>query len=333
MRKKWIIGISIIAVLIVLIVIVFVIHKHMANKIVPDTLPYLLQENCEILESDIEKGMTIKDSYGNEWVWISVPKSEVFLTAKNIEKDILEYTKAYAEEKYTDNIEEYKDLKKKTLKSIYTYGGFWISRYEIGNSEIREAGQDINAEPVSKQDKYVYNYVDFEQAKELADKISNSEYESNLMFGFQWDLVCKFIEKHGYMKNGRKITERMISSNSSTWGNYYTSMFNINRGEYSLDYGKTYVKVEQEIVKKGYKYYLLTTGASEQNKICNIYDFAGNATEWTLQEIEISGRKWQTLRDGNFYFNYGGNDPVSGHYMVSNTSNKASYGFRVACVK
>ena len=186
---------------------------------------------------------------------------------------------------------------------------------------------------MSQQNKYVYNYTTFDQAKELASKISNGEYESNLMFGFQWDLICKFIEKYGYMSNGEKITERMISSNSSMWGNYYTSTFTINNGEYSIDYGKEYIKVENDKIKKEYKYYLLTTGAVEAHKICNLYDFAGNTTEWTLEETVVDNRVWQTIRDGNFYFNYGGNDPVSGRYMVSDTSAKASYGFRVVCVK
>lgn len=338
MKKNfiWMVG------LVILILGVYFVINEVVDKTEEyqyDTAPYLLQEGCEVLESDIDKGMVIKDSYGNEWVWISVPKTEVFLTTKNvndlenIEKDIKLYTKNYTDFKYTDDIDEYKELKEKTLKSIYTYGGFWVSRYEIGNTEIRQMGDAINSEPLSQQNKYVYNYVTLEQAKELAARISGGEYESNLMFGFQWDLICKFIEKNGYMSNGEKITERMISSNSSMWGNYYTSTFTINNGEYSVDYGKKYIKVEMDEIKKEYKYYLLTTGAAEAHKVCNLYDFAGNTTEWTLEETVVDNRVWQTIRDGNFYFNYGGNDPVSGRYMVSDTSAKASYGFRVVCVK
>ena len=52
-----------------------------------------------------------------------------------------------------------------------------------------------------------------------------------------------------------------------------------------------------------------------------------------MEETIVDNRVWKTIRDGNFYFNYGGNDPVSGRYMVSDTSAKASYGFRVVCVK
>jgi len=339
MNKKFLkLGVILFFVVASIIGLIVVISINAGNKEV-DTMPYMLQEGCQILESDIQKGMVIKDTYGNEWVWIPVPKTTVFITAKNsddyinIEKDIKEYTKNYRELKYNDDALEYKDLKEKTLKSIYTYGGFWVSRYEIGNTEIRKYEDLIDAEPLSQPNKYVYNFVTFQQAQELASKISNGEYESNLMFGFQWDLICKFIEKNGYMSNGEKITEAMINRNSSNWGNYYTATFTINNGEYSTDYGKEYKKVEKDETKTQYKYYLLTTGASEENRVCNLYDFAGNVTEWTLEETIVAKKVWKTIRDGNFYFNYGGNDPVSGRYMVTDTSSKASYGFRVCCIK
>ena len=84
--------------------------------------------------------------------------------------------------------------------------------------------------------------------------------------------------------------------------------------------------------KKSYKNLLLTTGASERNKTCNIYDFAGNVSEWTLESVKYE-KDWSVIRDGSFYFNYGGNDPANGRYRLDKNSSSSSYGFRVMCIK
>ena len=328
MKKSLVI---VIILILLLISIMFILKsKDKKNK---DTFPYLFDENCEIIESDVKKGMTIKDSFSNEWVWIEVPKSEVFLTAKNeddleaIESDIKEYIKDYREEGYEDL-----NINKDSLKSIYNYGGFWISRYEIGTENVRNQDDKLIDEPLSKPNKYVYNYVDLNQAKELSSKISDGKYNTSILYGFEWDLVCKFIEKNGYTLDGKKISEEMINSNSSLWGNYYSSSFTINRGKYSINYGENYIDSKNNEQKKSYRTYLFTTGASEQNKVLNIYDFAGNVSEWTLESFTDNENE-SVIRDGSFYFNYGGNDPVNGRYNLSTSSNGNNYGLRICLIK
>ena len=343
MNKKNLIIVILATFTILSILLFLIISKNKENIVANtenrDTLPYMLQEKCEILEQDTSKGMTIKDSYSNEWVWITVPKTEVFKNTKNkedyanIEKDIKQYTAEYFDREYIDNIEEFKEYKEKVLQSIYEYGGFWISRYEIGTDDLRKSNESMKTEPLSQQGKFVYNYVTFDEAKELSSQISNAEYESGLLFGFQWDLVCKFIEKNGYILNEEKITKAMINSNSSKWGNYYPSEFIINTGKYSIDYGESYIDSKENEIKKIYKNYILTTGASEQNKTCNIYDFAGNVSEWNIEVKREEDKLLNTIRDGNFYFNYGGNDPVSGRYSLSAEANNVNYGFRIGCIK
>ena len=339
MNKKQILITILLLIIIIFILIVGYICINKKGEDNSDTKPYLLSENCKIIQKDIEKGMTIKDNCNNEWVWVVVPKSKVFLSAQNnkdyeiIEKDIKNYTKSYSSKEHSDNSEEDTKLKENTLKSIYEYGGFWISRYEIGNEAKRNKKDEEKKLPLSQPNLYVYNYVTLEEAKVLATQISNKQYESNLLFGFQWDLVCKFIEENAYMSTGEKITKQMINRNSNLWGNYYTSRFTINNGKYSIDYGNEYKEIENGEEKRQYRNYLLTTGASEQNKACNIYDFAGNVSEWTLEKSNKEKEEWNIIRDGNFYFNYGGNDPVSGRYIISPNSSNASYGFRISCIK
>ena len=338
MKKK--IGIVNILIIIILGACTYWLGHICQKEIREDTHPYRLSENGEILIQDTKQGMTMKDEWGNEWVWIVVPKSKVFLTAQHdndyekIENDIQQYTKDYSNENYEDKKEDqsYQEQKEKTLSSIYQYGGFWISRYEVGTTQMRKDKKDPLTEPLSQANLYVYNYVTFSQAQEMASYISDKKYISSLLFGFQNNLVCKFIEENGYLNHKEKITKEMINANSSLWGNYYHANFKLDRGKYSENYGKDYQDISENTVKKAYKNWLLTTGASEQNKICNIYDFAGNVSEWTL-EYEKQDKKSNIIRDGSFYFNYGGNDPANGRYKVNSNSSSSSYGFRIMCIK
>ncbi len=96
------------------------------------------------------------------------------------------------------------------------------------------------------------------------------------MFGIQWDLVCKFLEENS------SLDEDDISTDSSSWGNYKgesiridsENAWGISNGEDKYRYLPKGTIVETN---------LLTTGASEDTKVLNIYDFAGNESEWTLE--------------------------------------------------
>ena len=111
------------------------------------------------------------------------------------------------------------------------------------------------------------------------------------MFGVQWDLVLKHLSNKG-------VTDSELKTNSSTWGNYQSHVFEINRGKYSqtdpwntfIDYTTptankvTYENgVSTKIGTTSSNKILLTTGASDTNSKYNIYDLAGNVYEWTLE--------------------------------------------------
>ena len=140
MKKKiWLLLIPI------LLILIFSIIYFVKNN---NTNPYFFDKKGIILEKDPTKGLTYQDHFNNEWVWIVVPK-KIFKTAKNkndyshIYNDILNYISDYHNDNYNDD--KYLDLRNKTLESIYTYGGFWLSRYEIGND---------NGKVVSQKNKY-----------------------------------------------------------------------------------------------------------------------------------------------------------------------------------
>ena len=237
---------------------------------------------------------------------------------------------------------EYKELYKKMLKSVYTNGGFWIGRYEAGTTSPRgnknDPTEDLKAE--SKQDLYPINYVKCFQAQTIASKASSSaSVNSSLMFGIQWDLVLRFLSNKG-------IETSLLNDNSSTWGNYSNQPFEINRGKYSvaspwnvyIDYTQATenkVTVEGNVSRKigttATDKILLTTGASDTNSKKNIYDLAGNMWEWTLEHAtEIPTQPTQCAIRGGSFGKSGDSRPVS--YRNHDTTSSSDYylGFRVA---
>lgn len=130
--------------------------------------------------------------------------------------------------------------------------------------------------PVIQEGVYPYNYVTNKQAQEKSKELTTSGRTSSLMFGIQWDLVLKYIET----KQGK--TQAELKTDSSSWGNYYNSTFNITKGKYSKNNGISYIDVEG-MYSKSEEGVLLTTGATERNNTLNIYDLSGNVWERTLE--------------------------------------------------
>ena len=296
-------------------------------------------EGSSIIENKLEKGIVIKDKNGNEWAWVEVPK-EIFTTAtsnteyEKIENDMRVYVSSTSH--YTDTWiigigiteEKYNELKNKMLKNVYTNGGFWISRYEIGTDVARSSPSAVLANPESKQDSFVYNYVTQAQAQSLASQMSpDNSLEGSLMFGIQWDLMVQYIE----IKGGKSQAE--IRTNSTTWGNYNNATFSIERGKYSTNPDSSsvsYTEVNGEYIKQSGINVLLTTGASERNKVLNIYDIAGNIRAWTLESFRSSSR---TIRGGDFTSNGSSAATVrsglSGSASTSASISNYTVGFRV----
>ena len=327
-------------------------------------------------EDEVDEGLVITDTSGNEYVWIEVPKTAtVYPTAglnitsftdtdyEKIEKDLSSYSDYYnqngtdkdaADEWYgyenykivtynqsgltNDqkllttgcglNYNDYYKLKKKMLKSVYQNGGFWIGRYEAGKT-IKE--QTTTASALSQQNKYPYQDVTCSEAQTLASKMPTSGgLTSSLMFGVQWNLVCKFLENNA-SSLGSTISERQsaINKNSNSWGNYYYTSFTLNRGEFSTDDGRTWSSYTSNTTKGSGKAILLTTGASDKNKILNIYDFAGNAYEWTL-EASFKNTSMPCCSRGGDYTGQGDKYPASFRTPLNPTSYGYGLSFRVA---
>ena len=323
--------------------------------------------NSTVVEADASKGIVIKDKNNNEWVWIEVPKTTVFsdltidttgtLTEQNytdIKNKLIEYATTYREGKsgqgfnWTDEYyngcgmtsDEYTAAYQKMLKSVYTYGGFWIGRYEAGiegtTTETTNARTSSSAritigtspKAISQKDAIPYNYVYCSEAQALAKEMTpNSNYTSSLMFGIQWDLVCNFLEVKG------KLSTADINSNSTSWGNYNNAKIeNITSGKYAVYNGSslgTWTTISGSYTKQdsGNDYRtLLSTGISDYTKKMNIYDFAGNEWEWTLEKTSDSAYPCAD-RGGNC--NYTGSYGPASYRSYNDTTYSNSYvGFR-----
>ena len=201
--------------------------------------------------------------------------------------------------------EEYKETYQKMLKSIYTYGGFWIGRYEAGIEGSRDdvtkartlhTDIEIGTAPkaISQKDAIPYNFIYCSEAQALAQEMTpNSNYTSGLMFGIQWDLICKFLE----VKNTVPITE--INANSGNWGIFIdvTRTITSVKAKQITDNQSTWTPITGT---KPASAVLLTTGASEETKKMNIYDLAGNELEWTLEHATSRGTVPCAHRGGNY---------------------------------
>ena len=282
----------------------------------------------------------------------------------SIENDLKEYTKtyrgstSYSDTWYADDKNEgwlseteYKTLKNSMLKSVYENGGFYVGRYEAGIIENRTSESATNSDgkytiegmpvPVTKADAYPYTYVTRTQAQNLASNVNSGTKTSSLMFGVQWDLVLAFMHNKG------NIADSTLTSNSTTIGNYINSTFDLNRGKYAqygqlgnewknFDSALGSIVVSNETTGKMKKTeqssdsnsILITTGGTEQSKVMNIYDIAGNVWEWTLEKTSITINPC-AYRGGSYSY-AGSNGPAAYRNYTSTDGSYDSVGFRVS---
>ena len=249
---------------------------------------------------------------------------------------------------------EYNNLKNSMLKSVYENGGFYVGRYEAGIDTIKGENRTSDTEknsdgkytiegmptPVTKADAYPYTWVTRTQAQNLANNVNSGSRTSSLMFGEQWDLVLAFLSK-----DTTKITSTdVLTKNSTTIGNYSDSAFQLRKtGKYALfsnyslsstwslatiategyvDSGRN--KLTQSSIANGT---LVTTGTSEQSKVMNIYDVAGNVYEWTLEKASNTGLP--CARRGGYFNNTGSVVHASIRNGFSTEGSNFNFGFRV----
>ena len=160
---------------------------------------------------------------------------------------------------------------KNMMDSIKKNGGFYVGRYELSN-----AGTKKNQASLTNTNWYNL----YAKCKTFGDE---STTYSRMIWGCQWDQVCKFIST-AKDANGDTIS----LTDSTKYGNYYNSAAPANTDNY------------ESRVKKN-------TGSNEAWKTNNIYDLAGNCWEWTQEAYNTDYRGYR----GGSYGGDGGYYPVT----------------------
>ena len=131
-----------------------------------------------------------------------------------------------------------------------------------------------------------------------------------------------------------KDAEHDVTS-SIDWGNYYDNLWTIDRktARYNIapKFGETWNLIDDEANDKKEKtereQILLTTGASDAFVVKNIFDVAGNVSEYT-NEAYFSD--YRMLRGGNYYIYMESELPASGRLKSGSYTCLFYYGFRPA---
>ena len=276
MKKKVIF--SVIFVLIILLIIVAIILLKENNKvesiskynnpIVPEGFHKVDTENAkwEMVNGEVadwNKGLVIEDDLGNQFVWVPMDLANI-----HYDEESIKYKYVYDIDNLDKTIEE--------ENQILKYGGFYISRYEVGVpdelqnvlSNIDKSTNDISGIPVSKAGIRPWNYISYSNALKNAQNMykDSTSVKSGLPTQRQFQAIEYWISQAGY-----------DVENAKEWGNYSNVNFSFT-GLYSEDHGKTYQYAENKD-KKIYNM-ILGTGITKRNMANNIYDFAGNLQEY-----------------------------------------------------
>ena len=182
------------------------------------------------------------------------------------------------------------------IESIKKYGGFYIGRYETGGLN----GTAV----VRKMDTNINNQNWYTMYKKcLTLKGTNTDVKTSMIFGNLWDEALEWLVKSGaIISDGTTLTYQLVSSNSTTWGNYKNATFN-----YIAANAETPLMTKTKAQSTSAR---IPAGSAEYTKANNVYDMAGNMEEWTT---EADSTYYRVFRGGD-YNHYGNNYPASNRF-------------------
>ena len=291
----------------------YTIFKDVNGEKVLVPIGYTVSENSN--ENEVNKGLVISDSRGNEYVWIpcTIDTSSNKLQYKRTEwgveidgddnsrasKDELTLTDADVTYSKADtangiNAEISKEIVAQInseKESIKKYGGYYIGRYEVGK-EDNTAVIKANQEP--------YAEIIWSKAYELAKGIGGGEGATTyLCSSYSWDTAINFIQ-------------------NTTGKNYATSITGFNGNWMNQEVKDS----SRKVIKTAGTSQRLNTGLT--TALCNIYDMGGNESEFTT-EINPGTSETVVLR-GQGYNK--GSGPAGYRWDVDLRTSYSFLGFR-----
>lgn len=160
-------------------------------------------------------GLVIQDDIGNQFVWVPVDGTKVkYEKWCTIGVSYLNYSDDSSAIPITEN------------EQIAKYQGFYVARYEAGLNTVtlkQDANTNNNANmvAVSKENTKIWNYIDYSNAKTVANAMINSEIygntKSGLITGTQWDTIMRW-----YSNSNIRVNE------AQDFGTYHNIEYNGN---------------------------------------------------------------------------------------------------------
>ena len=272
---------------------------------VASIMPYEQWNN--ITTEDINKGIVIVDNaitYDggnpsgttpdfNEYVWVPIPNFEEDFrqTAwngpcyagghQNDEHPIIQNpaNDTDKQNKFWDDFttQEYQDM----IASVEHYKGFYIGRYEASQGENNIAQSKRN----------VSTWTVVPQTTAITACTNNTKTPNmHLIYGIEWDSTLNWLIGNATISSSvpgetKTMTIDDIQTDSRSWGNYSDST-----GDAATEPWEAYTRQN--------------TGTSEYWKANNIYDLAGNVSEWTQEKYSTGTNR--AFRGGDY--NNGGDE-------------------------
>lgn len=200
------------------------------------------------------------------------------LQSTTYDRDGYSYMPSYGlgETRYEMLTQEFEQNYYEIIESIKKYGGFYIGRYETGglNGTAVVRKMDTN---ISDQNWYTM------YKKCLTLKGTNTDVKTSMIFGNLWDETLEWLVKsRAIISDGTTLTYQLVSSDSTTWGNYFIATFN-----YIDANAETPLMTE---TKERSKDTIIPAGSAEYTKANNVYDMAGNVCDWIAEAHSIDYR-------------------------------------------
>lgn len=275
-------------------------------------IPKDFKVSRKIGENTISDGLVISDMNNNEFVWVPVRKEK--FSAEFIRHDYgiqgiansdfintvltdKKYYETTADGLSVDTTASTSTQEvQKMYKSVKEYGGFYIGRYEAGN--------DGSDNVICQKDSDVYNNIGWSYSDDMTDETGGAVEKargfsvannytsatSTLVYGVQWDSIMRWINEDAKLHGYLKDS--------------------IGKGNYQENTGNP-----------------IKTGTVDEYEMKNIYDMAGNVSEWTMESYSTMYRVCR----GGCYDNDGSQFPIT--YRDTNstaTTLSETLGFRIA---
>jgi len=230
---------------------------------------------ADVPASKVQDGVVIEDKDRNQFVWVPVATIADYKRTAYSTNGATEETDTATNSikiKYNSSLYNYyftEAMPDDEKKSVDTYKGFYIGRYEAGDKESTEAkklsgSNDVTKTVTIKADQVPYSCVTRTQAVSLAEGFATKQgykAKTKLVSSYAWDTTIAFIEK--------------------TVNNYGSSSSQGNYSNTSVTYKDITDESKPEKTKAENSPLLVATG--QTTPVCNIYDMGGNVLEWTTE--------------------------------------------------